>query len=110
MKIFTSDNGIVELTIQVNYFINDVIKVENTLQNLNHSIKSLTRSLLIEYVSKKSANKIEMELYYIKAEVKVNSLFVGLFVSFFYEIIFLLKRDLNENIRKWGVSVSDIEV
>lgn len=89
LQIFTSDNGIVELNIHVNYFINDVIKAENTLQNLNHSIKSLTRSLLIEYVSKKSANKIEMELYYIKAEVK---------------------RDLNENIRKWGVSVSDIEV
>ncbi len=46
--------------------------MQNTLQNLNHSLKALTRSLLISIISKKDTNKLEKDLYYVKREIQVS--------------------------------------
>ena len=45
--------------------------MQNNVQDLNNILKPLARSLLIQHISKKNANKLDQELYYIKNEIKV---------------------------------------
>ena len=49
----------------------DPIKLINTLQDLNGTLKSVARGYLVRIISKKDANKIEDEKNYIIQEFKV---------------------------------------
>ena len=43
----------------------------NSVQDLNSSLKSIARSLLINSISKKDTSKLENEIYYLKQDFKV---------------------------------------
>ncbi len=52
--------------------ITDIVKMTNSLQDLNISLKSITRSTMTNLLSKKDASKVEMEKVYLAQELKVN--------------------------------------
>ncbi len=65
------ENGIVDTSTQIRYKINDAIKIANSVQDLNHLLKSVARSVLVSLISKKDLSKIEIEKSYIIQDVKV---------------------------------------
>ena len=65
------ENGIVDTSTQIRYKINDAIKIANSVQDLNHLLKSVARSVLVSLISKKDLSKIEIEKSYIVQDVKV---------------------------------------
>lgn len=89
MKIINYENCIIETSTQIRYLINDVIKMQNNVADLNTSLRPLARSLLMQYVSKKTTSKIEQELYYIKNEIK---------------------ELMNDQVKKWGLEVISVEM
>ena len=62
-----------DVSIQIRYRINDVIKMTNTIQDFNTSLKAMARGILVNFISKKDAGKIEIEINYIKQEFVVSS-------------------------------------
>ena len=79
----------VELSTVIRYRINDVIKAQNSLQDLNQCIKPIARSMIIERISRKDACKLEQELYFLKSETK---------------------NELNQEIKHWGLEIVEIEM
>ena len=70
-KILNFDNAIIDLSTQVRFQVMDPIKLSNTLQDLNGTLKSVARGYLVGIISKKDANKIEIEKSYIIQDFKV---------------------------------------
>ncbi len=66
------ENAIIDTTTQIRYQIIDVIKVTNTLQDLNSSLKSISRGIMVSFLSKKDATKIEREKNFLTQEIKVT--------------------------------------
>ena len=89
LQILNYENSIVETTLQVRYQINDAIKMTNSVKDVTFSLKSLARSILVSMLSKKDATKIEKDLPFIKHE---------------------LKNLLNDEVRKWGIEVTEIDL
>lgn len=82
------ENGIVDTSTQIRYKINDAIKIANSVQDLNHLLKSVARSVLVSLISKKDLSKIEIEKSYIVQDVKVFKIknFPTLFVYQLFNI------------------------
>lgn len=71
LKILNHENAIIDTTTQIRYQIFDVVKVTNTLQDSNNSIKSIARGVMVSSLSKVDTNKIEKEKNFLSQEVKV---------------------------------------
>ncbi len=78
-----------EISAQIRYRITDVIKVTNSLQDINLSLKSIARSHLVNQFSKVDLGKIEIEKNYIKQQFVV---------------------DMNMSVKKWGVEIVETEM
>jgi uncharacterized protein (UPF0335 family) len=63
--------------------------MQNNVADLNTSLRPIARSLLLQFISKKSTSKIEHELYYIKHEIK---------------------ELLNDVVKMWGLEVKSVEM
>ncbi len=71
LQILNQENAILDTTTQVRYQIIDVVKVTNTLQDLNNSLKSISRGILVSFLSKIDSNKIEREKNFLTQEFRV---------------------------------------
>jgi hypothetical protein len=49
----------------------------NSVQDLNGSLKSIARSILINSISKKDTSKFENEIYYLKQDFKVFLFYIN---------------------------------
>lgn len=59
--------------------------LQNSLQNINSSLESTTRSVLIKIISKNDSSKININLSLIKIEIKVRKIeTINLKKSFFF--------------------------
>lgn len=74
------------MSTQVRYRIDDVIKLTNSLQDVNHSLKSVVRSVLVSLVSKMNISKIEIEKSYIKQDVIVSTNQIDYFYNFLHSL------------------------
>ena len=72
IKILTYENCIVDTTTIVRYEVFDAIKLLNSLENLNDTLKSIARGYLVGIISKKDSNKVEVDKTYILQEFMVN--------------------------------------
>ena len=68
----TYENCIVDTTTIVRYEVFDAIKLLNSLENLNDTLKSIARGYLVGIISKKDSNKVEVDKTYILQEFMVN--------------------------------------
>lgn len=89
LQILNHENAIIDTTTQIRYQIIDVIKVTNTLQDLNTSLKSISRGIMVSFLSKKDATKIEREKNFLTQEIK---------------------EKINEMVQKWGVTVINLDL
>lgn len=88
-KILCRDNAIIDVNVCVEYNIDDPILVSNSLNDIEISLKSLTRSLLVQFVAKIDGMKIEQQIY---------------------DIELSLKNELNRFVRKWGIEIGKINL
>lgn len=90
----------------IRYRIDDVVKINNTLQDSNSLLRSISRGILINIASKKDINKIENEKnnFIDEFKVKFHSKYKTLF------IYFNLKINLNNTVKKWGIQILDIDM
>lgn len=89
LQILTYENCIVDTTTIVRYEVFDAIKLLNSLENLNDTLKSIARGYLVGIISKKDSNKVEVDKTYILQE------FMG---------------EMNDYIRKWGVKITNVDL
>jgi erythrocyte band 7 integral membrane protein len=72
LQILNYENSIIDISTNVRYRINDVVKMTNSVQDLTITLKSLSRGILVNLLSKLSASKIEKEINYIKQDFTVS--------------------------------------
>lgn len=88
-QILCRDNAIIDVNVCVEYNIDDPILVSNSLNDIEISLKSLTRSLLVQFVAKIDGMKIEQQIY---------------------DIELSLKNELNRFVRKWGIEIAKVNL
>lgn len=89
LQILTHENSIVDLTSIIRYEVFDAIKLMNTLEDLNGTLKSVARGLLINIISKKDAGQVERDKSYIIQD---------------------FTNEMNDYIKKWGVKITNVEI
>lgn len=89
LQILTWENAIVDTTTVVRYEVLDAIKLLNTLEDLNSTLKSVARGYLVSNISEKDTIKIEREKNYIMQD---------------------FQREMNAYIKKWGVQITNVDL
>jgi hypothetical protein len=89
LQILTEENAIVDTTTIMRYEIVDAIKLLNSLEDLNGTLKSVARGILVATISKKDSCVLEKEKSYILQDVL---------------------KEMNDYIIKWGVKLTNIEM
>lgn len=89
LQVLTEENAIVDTTTIMRYEIIDAIKLLNSLEDLNGTLKSVARGILVATVSKKDSCMVEKEKSYIVQDIM---------------------KEMNDYIAKWGVKLTNIEM
>lgn len=89
LQILNHENAIIDTTTIVRYEIFDPVKLLNTLEDLNMTLKSVARGYLVANVSNKDSNIVEREKNYIIQD---------------------FTNQMNEYIKKWGVKITNVDL
>ncbi|CAF1528356.1 unnamed protein product, partial [Didymodactylos carnosus] len=89
IQILCRDDSILEIGVCIEYIINDPILVLNSLHDLNHSLRSLSRSTLITFTSQNNGTKIEQNIHMIELS---------------------MKNEINQTARNWGIEILKVNI
>ena len=88
-QFISCDGGIVEIGAEIQYGICDVVTMDNEITDHQDILRSLSKSLLIKVLVKKTVSQLEKGRRRLEDEIQ---------------------DDLNSQVRKWGIDVQKVEL
>lgn len=88
-KVITADNAVIEMGAEVFYNVVDPLRSVNSIQDLNHSTRIISQISLQKCIGRRNLSEIETSRQ---------------------NILDILKEDVNETTKLWGVEVAKVEL
>ena len=88
-QLISCDGGIVEIGAEIQYGICDLVTMNNEIMDHQDILRSLSKTLLIKLLVKKTVSKIEKEKRLLASEIQ---------------------DEMNLQVRKWGLDVQKVEL
>ena len=88
-QLISCDGGIVEIGAEIQYGICDLVTMNNEVMDHQDILRSLSKTLLIKHLVKKTVSKIEKEKRLLASEIQ---------------------DEMNLQVRKWGLDVQKVEL